>query len=142
MAQPLSALLAGPVVLDWDAFMAPAAALAGRDIRASRQTWPAYRELVQAIAATVATVPVVLFTVATPDELDGLTTRTWTLLDCSDEQRRQRLHADGRGNDCDSAIIDAREYRKLGLPVIDTTTQTPTLTAAELADFVLRNERT
>jgi shikimate kinase len=70
--EPLAALLPRHALLDWDAFMEPAAALAGRDIRANPETWPAYRELVQRVAASVASVPVVLFGVATPDELAGL----------------------------------------------------------------------
>jgi len=87
------------------------------------------------------TVPVVLFGVATPDELDGLPIRAWVLLDCSDEERRLRLHADGRDHDSDAAVRDARHYRSLGLPVIDTTARTPALVAADLADFVMQNER-
>jgi adenylate kinase len=136
--EPLAALLPRHVVLDWDAFMEPAGALAGRDIRANPETWPAYRELVQKVAASVATVPVVLFGVATPDELDGLQVRAWVLLDCSDEERRRRLHADGRDRDADAAISDAQHYRSLGLPVIDTTGRTPALIAADLAGFVMR----
>jgi len=137
----LTALLPGHVVLDWDAFMEPAGALAGRDIRLNPETWPAYRELMCRIAASVATVPVVLLSVATPDELDGLPIRAWVLLDCSDEQRRLRLHADGRDRDSDSAVSDAQHYRSLGLPVIDTTARMPALVAADLADFVKQNVR-
>ena len=36
--EPLAALLPRHVLLDWDAFMEPAAALAGRDIRANPET--------------------------------------------------------------------------------------------------------
>jgi hypothetical protein len=49
------------------------------------------------------------------------------LLDCSDEERRRRLHADGRGRDAIGAISD-------------TTARTPALIAADLADFVMRAE--
>lgn len=139
--EPLSALLPRRVVLDWDAFMEPAGALAGRDIRLNPQTWPAYRELVRSITASVASVPVVLFGVTTPAELDGWPIRAWILLDCSDEERRLRLHADGRDHDSDSAVRDAQHYRSLGLPVIDTTARTPALVAGDLAAFVLQNER-
>jgi hypothetical protein len=121
--------------------MEPAGALAGRDITANPETWPAYRELVRRVAASVATVPVVLFGVATPDELDGLPVHAWVLLDCSEEERRRRLHADGRDRDANAAISDAQRYRSLGLPVIDTTARTPALIAADLADFVMRTER-
>ena len=110
------------------------------DHRANPETWPAYRELVQRVAASVASVPVVLFGVATPDELAGLQIRAWVLLDCSDEERRRRLHADGRGRDTIGAISDAEHYRSLGLAVIDTTARTPALIAADLADFVKRAE--
>jgi len=138
--EPLAALLPRHVLLDWDAFMEPAAALAGRDIRADPETWPAYRQLVQRVATSVASVPVVLLGVATPDELDGLQIRAWVLLDCSDEERRRRLHADGRGRDAIGAVSDAEHYRSLGLPVIDTTARTPALIAADLAHFVVRAE--
>jgi shikimate kinase len=138
--EPLAALLPRHVLLDWDAFMEPAAALAGQDIRANPETWPAYSQLVKRVAASVASVPVVLFGVATPDELDGLPSRAWVLLDCSDEERRRRLRADGRGRDTDAAISDAQHYRSLGLQVIDTTARTPALIAADLADFVVRAE--
>jgi shikimate kinase len=56
----LAELLSAHVVLDWDAFMMPATALAGRDIRQNPETWPAYRELVRAVTATVVHLPVVL----------------------------------------------------------------------------------
>jgi hypothetical protein len=114
--EPLTALLPGHVVLDWDAFMEPAGAPAGRDIRLNPQTWRAYRGLVRTITTSVASVPVVLFGVATPEEVDGLQIRAWVLLDCTDEERRLRLHADGREHDSDSAVRDAQDYRSLGLP--------------------------
>jgi hypothetical protein len=98
--------------------------------------WPAYRELVRTITASVASVPTVLLGVATPDELEGLPVHAWVVLDCRDEERRRRLHADGRDHDCNAAIADARHYRSLGLPVIDTTALTPAQTAAAVAGFV------
>ena len=55
----LPGLLPGHVVLDWDAFMGEAAALAGRDISASPATWPAYRGLVRAVVEAIAPVPAV-----------------------------------------------------------------------------------
>jgi hypothetical protein len=51
-ARLLPSLLPGHVVLDWDAFMAPAAELAGRDIRRQPVTWPAYRQLIRAVVDT------------------------------------------------------------------------------------------
>jgi len=139
IARLLADLLPGHVVLDWDAFMEPAAALAGRQIRASPATWPAYRQLVRAVAESIKHVPVVLLGVSTPAELDGWPISTWVLLDCTDPERRQRL----AGRDPDAimtAISDARQYRSLGLPVIDTTQLTPETAARELASFVQRRQ--
>jgi hypothetical protein len=56
---------------------------------------------------------------------------------CStDQERRRRLgqHADPQG--VEDAIRDGREYRLLGLPVIDTTERPPASVAAELATFI------
>jgi hypothetical protein len=90
-ARPLASLLPTHVVLDWDTFMVPAAALAGREITQHRETWPAYRQLVGTVMATIAHLPVVLLTVCTPDELPDWPIDAWVLLDCTDEERRQRL---------------------------------------------------
>jgi shikimate kinase len=51
VAPLLAELLPTHVVLDWDAFMMPATALAGRDIRQNPETWPSYRELMRAVGA-------------------------------------------------------------------------------------------
>jgi shikimate kinase len=45
-AQPLASALPAHLVLDWDAFMVPAGALAGREITQHPDTWPAYQQLV------------------------------------------------------------------------------------------------
>jgi len=139
-AQPLAALLPTHVVLDWDAFMAPAAALAGREITQHRETWPAYRQLVGTVVATIAHLPVVLFTVCTPDELAGWPIDAWVLLDCTDQERRQRGKQAGLDRLAES-LHDAQAYRSLGLPVIDTTGQTPAEVAVDLAQFVQRLEQ-
>jgi Mg-chelatase subunit ChlI len=47
VVRPLASLLPDHVVLDWDAFMAPAAALAGRENTQHPDTWPPYRQLVR-----------------------------------------------------------------------------------------------
>jgi shikimate kinase len=60
VAPVLAGLLPGHTVLDWDAFMGPAAALAGREIPQHPETWSAYRELVRAVINAVAHRPVVL----------------------------------------------------------------------------------
>jgi hypothetical protein len=136
IAPALAGLLPGHVVLDWDAFMRPATALAGREIPHHPETWPAYRELVRAAIGVVAHLPAVLLGVCTPDELEGWPIDTWVLLDCSEHERRRRLarHADPQR--LADAIRDGRTYRQLGLPAIDTTGRTPMAVAAELARFI------
>jgi hypothetical protein len=137
VAPLLRELLPGHVVLDWDAFMVPASALADRDIRADPGYWAAYRQLVRTVVDQVADLPVVLLGVCTPDELAGWPSGTWLLLDCADQERRRRLAAASRPEIADRAIADAREARALGLPVTDTTGRTPGEVAADLARFVL-----
>jgi shikimate kinase len=69
VAGPLRSILPAHITVDWDDFMEPAAALAGRDIRQNPDTWPAYRQLVRAVLNTMACRPVVLLGVGTPAEL-------------------------------------------------------------------------
>lgn len=114
----------------------PATALAGRDIRQNPETWPAYRELVRTVTATVAHLPVVLLGVCTPAELHGWPINAWALLDCADHERRRRLARHVEPDRVQDAVRDGREYRSLGLPVIDTTSRPPAAVAAELAQFV------
>ena len=116
--------------------MDPAGALAGRAIRENPETWPAYRRLLRAILDALAPMPVVLLGVCTPAELPGWPIDTWVVLDCSDEERTRRL---GRRADPASvceAIEDAREYRSLGLPVVDSTGRMPEEVADDLVLFV------
>ena len=136
IAPALAGLLPGHAVLDWDAFTRPAAALAGREIPGSPATWPAYRELVHAVIGVMAHLPVVLLGVCTPDELKDWPIGTWVLLDCADQERRRRLARHAGPQRLADAIGDGREYRQLGLPVIDTTGRTPMAVAAELARFI------
>jgi hypothetical protein len=136
VARPLAALLPGHAVLDWDALMDPAAALAGRPIRQSPDTWAAYGDLVRAVVGVITPLPAVLLGVCTPDELRGWPIGAWILLDCTDHERRRRLGSDARPEDIETAVTDARQYRTLGLPVIDTTSRTPAQVAADLAQFV------
>jgi hypothetical protein len=128
---PLRSLLPTHAIVDWDDFMAPAAALAQRDIRQHPDTWPAYRQLVHTILGAVAHLPVVLLGVCTPGELSGWPITSWILLDCSDEERRRRLQQDARLGDLPDAIRDAGEYPALGLPMIDTTARSPSEVAAD-----------
>ncbi len=133
VAGPLASQLPDHAVLDWDAFMAPAAALAGREIAPHPDTWPAYRQLVRVAVEAVAHLPVVLLGVCTPGELPGWPAGSWLLLDCSDRERRHRLGRRAGPDDLAAALQDAAEYRSLGLPVIDTTGRTPAEVAAALA---------
>lgn len=139
-ARPLASLLPDHVVVDWDAFMAPAAALAGRDITQHREAWPAYRQLVRVALEAMAHQPVVLLGVCTPDELEGWPIDAWVLLDCSDEDRQRRLGPTLRADRLTEALHDAAGDRSLGLPVIDTTGRTTEEVAADLARFVRRME--
>jgi hypothetical protein len=135
-ARLLPGLLPGHVVLDWDAFMEPASALAGQDIRQYPRAWSAYRALVRAVADAIAPVPAVLLGVCTPVELAGWPIGAWLLLDCADPERRRRLRGPGGPASADDAITDAAAYRELGLPVIDTTGRTRQDVPADIAWFV------
>jgi hypothetical protein len=134
---PLAAALPGCVVLDWDALMGPAAALAGRGIRGHPETWPAYRQLVRAVLDALNGVPVVLLGVCTPDELPGWPIDAWILLDCADAERERRLIARGDGATLSDALADAREYRSLGLTVVDTTGRAPGEVAGDVASLIV-----
>jgi energy-coupling factor transporter ATP-binding protein EcfA2 len=136
----LASLLPTHAVLDWDAFMDPAAALAGRDIRQHPDTWAAYRQLVRTVIDLVAHLPVVLFTVCTPDELADWPVNAWLLLDCTDQERERRLVGQARPQVLGEALRDAEAYRSLGLPMIDTTDRAPGEIAVALARFV-QNQR-
>ncbi len=125
-------------VLDWDAFVDAASALAGRDVRSAPETWPSYRQLVRAVVAAVQPHPIVLLGVCTPAELDGWPIGNAVLLDCADGERRQRLC--DRSADIADAITDARHYRRLDLPVIDGTARSPDEIADALADYISRAE--
>ncbi len=118
------------------AFLAPAAALAGQQIPGNPGTWPAYRALLRAVVGSVAHVPVVLLGVCTPQELAGWPIGAWILLDCADRERRRRLGRHLSPQRVADAIADARDYRTLGLPAIDTTGRTPDTAAAELAGYI------
>ncbi len=71
--------------------MAPAAALAGRDIRPNPATWTAYRELIHAVVNAVAHLPVVMLGPCTPGELANWPIDVWVLLDCTDHERLRRF---------------------------------------------------
>jgi chloramphenicol 3-O-phosphotransferase len=75
VAATLRSRLPHHVVLDWDAFMEPAGALAGRDVRRLPELWPAYRQLLRSVLEAVSAAPVVMLGVSTPDEIAGAVAR-------------------------------------------------------------------
>ena len=123
-------------VVDWDAFIDAATALAGCDIRTSPETWPSYRSLVRAVVGSIEPHPTVLLGVCTPGELPGWPITAWVLLDCSDHERAQRLAAHRSRREIDSAIDDARRYRSYDFPVVDTTGRSLEEVATALADLI------
>jgi hypothetical protein len=132
----LRRLLPGVVVIDWDAFMVPAGDLARREIRADASTWAAYRDLVRSVLGTVEAFDTVVLGVCTPDELSDWPGGRWLLLDCADDERRRRLGIRGCPHDPVGAVEDARRYRSLGLPLIDSTGQSPVTTAQALVELM------
>jgi energy-coupling factor transporter ATP-binding protein EcfA2 len=114
VAKPLASALPSHVVLDWDAFRVPAAALAGREITQHPETWPAYQQLVGTVLDAVGHLPVVLLGVGKPDELQGWPIDAWVLLDCTDQERCRRLSQEPGLDRLREGIHDAAEYRTLG----------------------------
>src|SRR5262245_57274106 len=115
--------------------MDAASVLAGRDVRRSPATWPMYRSLVRAVVESIRPHAIVLLGVCTPTELSGWPIDVWVLLDCTDDQREERLGRLARPESA-AAIADGRQYRALDLPVIDTTDRTPQEVASALADLI------
>jgi len=92
-------------------------------------TWPAYRQLVRTVVAGLAHFPVVLLGVCTPAELRDWPIDTWVLLDCADRERQRRLGEQAQPDRVREAVRDGREYRSLGLSLIDTTGRLPAAVA-------------
>lgn len=138
VAPVLRRLLTQHVVVDWDDFMPEASGLSGRDVQASPNLWGPYRQLVGSIVQSVLPiVDVVVLGVSTPDELVDWPPASWVLLDCDEDERRGRLA--GRSvYDADAAVADAMEYRRLDLPVVDSSGRAAEDVAAELAAIVAR----
>jgi len=124
------------LVLDWDQFMVPAGALAGRPIRDSPSTWPAYTGLVRAAVNAAGSIDTILLGVCTPEQLRHWAIDAWLLLDCSDEMRARRLRSLYPDPDVAGVLQDASNYRRLGLPVVDSSDLSPDETASKIADFV------
>ena len=132
VARELPSALPGHVVVDWDDFMPAAGALAGRDVRLSPDLWDAYRQLVRSVIDVLRPVPTLLLGVCTPDELTGWPDARWVLLDCDDDERRRRLTG-RREEDVEGALADARQYRRLQLPAVDTSGRPVDVVSRELA---------
>jgi hypothetical protein len=128
--------LPGRLVVDWDFLMEPAGQLVGKSIKANRTAWPLYDALVRVVLEQLADVPVVLLGVRTPDELHGWPIGAWILLDCADEVRITRLGERLCGSDLAEAIEDGKSYRKLGLPVVDSTSRTIDEVAEDLTSLI------
>jgi hypothetical protein len=133
VAPLLRALLPGSVVLDWDAFMGPAGALAGVAIPQAPRTWANYERLVRTIVEQIGPVNIVLLGVCTPGQLRGWPDGEWLLLDCADAERRTRLARRGHSAMVAEALADAASYRSLDLPVVDSTDRAP----REVADAIV-----
>jgi len=135
VAARLRTKLPAHAVIDWDDFMPAVEALAGCDVRTAPALWAPYRELVRSIVVSMGGVPTVLFGVCTPDELTAWPNAHWILLDCEDEERRQRL-GDRPAHEAEDAVADAVEYRRLGLPVLDTSGRRVEDVALDLARLI------
>lgn len=131
---PVRSLLPDHSVLDWDDHFAAVASLVGRDVRRSPDLWAPYAELIRSIVTGLGELPIVLFTVCTPDELSGWPQGRWLLLDCDDAERRRRLAARSTAEVTES-LGDAAAYRSLDMPVVDTTGRTVESVAELVADF-------
>jgi hypothetical protein len=115
--------------------MEAASELSGHDVRSAPQSWPSYRNLVRSIVSTIRP-PIVLLGVCTPAELADWPIDVSILLDCEDDERAKRLGAQSRPGEVADAVADARQYRSLGLPSIDSTGLSPDAVAREVADLI------
>jgi predicted kinase len=130
VAPGLRAALPGVVVLDMDQLLEAGSRLAGTDLRSqsAADRWPAHNDLCLTFVAAVLAAghDVLLLCPLTPDEVRRSTAAPtlgrvlWTVLDCSDATRRQRLSSrtDAEATDDHGASADAAELRGLGLPVL------------------------
>jgi hypothetical protein len=121
--------------------MEPAEQRAGRSIPADRSAWRPYDALVRAVLERLDYVPVVLLGVRTPDELQGWPIGAWILLDCADDVRVTRLSERLSPSDLAEAVEDGQSYRRLGLPVVDSTLGTIDEVVEELASLIDDLER-
>jgi hypothetical protein len=131
VAPHLRAFLPGSVILDWDAYMGPAQALAGVAIRQAPQTWASYEQLVRTIVDQVWPVSTLLLKRVHTQQLSDWPNGEWLLLDCADDERRTRLAPRRNPTQTEGAVADAASYRTLGLPVLDSTDLNPLGVAKE-----------
>ena len=136
VAPQLRALLPGWVVLDWDAFMDAAGALAGVAVPQAPQTWTSYERLIRTIVEQVSSVNIVLLGVCTPEQLRAWPDGSWLLLDCADDRLRIRLAPRGNPAETEDALSDAASYRSLGLTVLDSTDLAPHEVAEAIANLI------
>jgi hypothetical protein len=135
IVKPLRAMLPGWIVLDWDALIVPASALARTNISQTPETWEPYEHLVLAVVEQILPSDVVVLGVCTPQQLSGWPIDMWLLLDCTDEERRTRLAGRHDSSHTADALRDAAFYRSLGLPVVESTGLTPKQAAAAVAEM-------
>ncbi len=132
--------LHGVVVVDMDAFLDAASALAGADLRYAAERWPAYTELCRQLIATVVDsgADCLLLSPLEPREAPYWRPGevAWAVLDCPDPVRRQRLVRRGMAaGGIEHAVHDAAQLRRLGLPLLPST-GTVADTAGRIADWV------
>ena len=129
------------VAFDMDSLLAPASALTGKSIQTSPETWPAYNQLwlgvMQAVSASGFTP--VLFTPASPTEIDPHQEHSWILLDCHEDILQERLIARDWGpNEITDALNDALLLRNDVETRIDTSLASPVEVARELVRLIHR----
>jgi hypothetical protein len=126
--------LGGMVVVDMDAFLDPASALAGADLQYAADRWPAYNDLCRRLVGTVldSGVDCLLMTPLEPREAAAWPPGQWAVLDCADPARRDRLARRGMtARQVEDAVADAARLRTFGLPVLGSDG-----TVAETADAI------
>jgi hypothetical protein len=106
VAPHLRAFLPGSVILDWDAFMGPAQALAGVAIRQAPQTWASYEQLVRTIVDQVWPVSTLMLKRVHTPAAERLA--KWRMAPpCADDERRTRLAPRRNPTQMEEAVADA-----------------------------------
>ena len=136
------------LVFDADWLIEPLSVLAGRELSLQTESWPALGDvwLALAHAAAAADRPTVLFTPASPDEIEALASRAsvgethYLLLDCADEAIRERLkRRDGWPEEWTrESLVDASRYRAMGGEAMRADEAPPEPTADAIVAWVRR----